>query len=223
MNATLYYIHDPMCSWCWGYRPVWGALKLNLPNSVQIEYVAGGLAPDSSSPMPVEQQAMIKAHWYSIVEKLGTEFNFDFWNKNTPRRSTYNSCRAAIAANNQGYQVQMIEAIQQAYYLRALNPSDNDILIGLAKELSNQKLSTQELSKQKGTPKLAFDLTRFISDLTSEETQQALIRQIHLARELTNQGFPSLVLECHGVRRQIVLNYKDHKATLANINKVLDK
>jgi len=218
MNAILYYIHDPMCSWCWGYRPVWDALQLNLSDSIQVEYVAGGLAPDSSKPMPVEQQAMIKAHWHSIAEKLGTEFNFDFWSNNTPRRSTYNSCRAAIAANKQSYQVQMVEAIQQAYYLRALNPSDNDVLIGLAKELSKQ-----ELSKQESTSKLPFDLTRFTADFTSEETQQALIRQIHLARELTNQGFPSLVLECNNVRRQIVLNYKDYKATLADINKVLDK
>jgi len=223
MNAILYYIHDPMCSWCWGYRPVWHDLRLNLTDTVQIEYVAGGLAPDSNSPMPVEQQAMIKAHWHSIEEKLGTEFNFDFWTKNSPRRSTYNSCRAAIAANNQGFQEQMIEAIQQAYYLRALNPSDNDVLLGLAKELSKQELSKQEMYTQENKPKLAFDLIRFISDLTSEETEQALIRQIHLARELTNQGFPSLVLECQGVRSQIVLNYKDYQATLTDINKVLDK
>ena len=248
MNATLYYIHDPMCSWCWGYRPVWDALKLNLPDAIQVEYVVGGLAPDSNKPMPVEQQAMIKAHWHSIEEKLGTKFNFDFWRNNTPRRSTYNACRAAIAANNQGYQVQMVEAIQHAYYLRALNPSDNDVLIGLAKELSTQKLSTQKLStqklptqklptqklptqklaeqkpsKQESIVKLAFDLTRFTADFTSEETEQALIRQIHLARALTNQGFPSLVLEYNGVRRQIVLNYNDYKVTLADINKVLDK
>tara|TARA_R110001583_G_scaffold10019_1_gene46760 strand:+ start:3475 stop:4302 length:828 start_codon:yes stop_codon:yes gene_type:complete len=233
MNATLYYIYDPMCSWCWGYRPVWDALKLNLSDAIQIEYVAGGLAPDSNKPMPVEQQAMVKAHWHSIEEKLGTKFNFDFWRNNTPRRSTYNACRAAIAANNQGYQVEMVEAIQHAYYLRALNPSDNDVLIGLAKELSTQKLSTQKLptqklaeqkpSKQESIAKSAFDLTRFTADFTSEENEQALMQQIHLARALTNQGFPSLVLECNGVRRQILLNYKDYQATLADINKVLDK
>ncbi|MFT6977114.1 MAG: putative protein-disulfide isomerase, partial [Shewanella psychromarinicola] len=25
-NTTLYYVHDPMCSWCWGYRPTWDTL-----------------------------------------------------------------------------------------------------------------------------------------------------------------------------------------------------
>jgi putative protein-disulfide isomerase len=203
MNTFLYYIHDPMCSWCWGYRPVWDDLKLNLPNTIQIEYVAGGLAPDSNSPMPVEQQAMVKAHWHTIEKKLGTQFNYDFWEKNTPRRSTYNACRAAIAADNQGYQVAMVGAIQQAYYLRALNPSDNEVLTGLAKELS-------------------LDLPHFITDLSSTETEQALMQQIRFARELTQQGFPSLVLEHNGVRHSIAINYQNYSATLADISHILN-
>ena len=64
--------------------------------------------------MAAEQQAMIKAHWRTIEEKLGTQFNYEFWDTNTPRRSTYNACRAVIAAGNQGHQVAMVEAIQQA-------------------------------------------------------------------------------------------------------------
>jgi len=215
-----------MCSWCWGYRPVWHTLKLNLPDTIKVEYVAGGLAPDSNSPMPVEQQAMIKAHWHSIEKKLGTAFNYDFWSNNIPRRSTYNSCRAAISANNQGYQIAMIEAIQRAYYLRTLNPSDNGVLIDLAKDLSMRKLSVEEQSKQvlsmqKGKSdlpfNLPFDLARFTHDLTSKETQQTLMRQIDLARKLTNQGFPSLVLESHGVHHQIPVNYQGFQATLAEI------
>lgn len=203
MNSILYYIHDPMCSWCWGYRPVWDALKLNLPNTIQIEYVAGGLAPDSNNPMPVEQQAMVKAHWHTIETKLGTKFNYAFWDKNTPRRSTYNACRAAIAADYQDYQVGMVEAIQQAYYLRALNPSDKEVLIDLAKELS-------------------LDLSRFITDLNSTETEQVLMQQIRFARELTQQGFPSLVLEHNGVRHSIAINYQKYSATLAEINHIIN-
>lgn len=203
-NIILYYIHDPMCSWCWGYRPTWDTLKLNLPVEVRVQYVAGGLAPDSDQPMPIEQQKMVKAHWRTIEEKLGTEFNYAFWSENTPRRSTYNSCRAAIAAHNQGCQIEMIEAIQQGYYLRALNPSDKDILIGLAK-------------------KLPLDLSRFITDLNSPETEQVLMQQIQLARALTAQGFPSLVLECNNVRHSIAIDYQNYQATLAEINQLMDR
>lgn len=204
MSTRLFYIHDPMCSWCWGYRPVWDELQQNLPDLVSVEYVAGGLAPDSITPMPIEQQQMIENHWRTIENRLGTRFNYDFWLKNTPRRSTYNACRAVISAHKQGCQTSMIAAIQQGYYLRALNPSDLEILIGLATELSRQ-------------PELNFDWEQFKIDINSAQTEQELTRQINLARQLSQQGFPSLVLEVNGVRQQIPVDYSNYQTTLADI------
>ena len=207
MSSKLYYIYDPMCSWCWGYRPVWDLLQQHLPKSITVEYVVGGLAADSDSAMPIAQQQMIQNHWRTIEQKLGTRFNHDFWRVNTPRRSTYNACRAAIAANKQSCQEPMIDAIQQAYYLRALNPSDVDVLVRVATELSEQPSNT-------------LDVAQFITDINSSETNNELANQVSLARELTQQGFPSLVLEIDGVIQQIPLDYSDYKTTLAYIQKV---
>mgnify|MGYP000270501778 CR=1 FL=1 len=208
MNGTLYYIHDPMCSWCWGYHPIWDLLQKKLPPSIVVEYVAGGLAPDSNSPMPVAQQQMIKNHWRTIEKKLGTQFNHDFWHKNTPRRSTYNACRAVIAAHKQACQQPMVEAIQQGYYLRALNPSDLDVLIDLARELCEQE-------------RLTLDVDKFILDINSEETERELARQITFARKLTQQGFPSLVLEVKDLCHPIAIDYLDYENTLSDINSLV--
>jgi putative protein-disulfide isomerase len=204
MKAILYYLHDPMCSWCWGYQPVWNELQEELPENVQVEYVAGGLAADSNDVMPLAQQKMIQRHWQTIEKKLGTVFNYDFWQKNSPRRSTYNACRAVIAAHKQGFQQAMITAIQQGYYLRALNPSDIDTLILLAKELykKNENL---------------FNIDRFIDDLSASEIDEELSRQINLARSLSQQGFPALVLEVRGVKHTIAVDYFEHQKTLQNI------
>ena len=64
-NAQLFYVYDPMCSWCWGYRPTWLALQEavnnQLPN-VKINYLVGGLASDSNEPMPEEMQQFFKAN-----------------------------------------------------------------------------------------------------------------------------------------------------------------
>ncbi len=206
MSTKLYYLYDPMCSWCWGYRPVWDVLQQNLPTSIMVEYVAGGLAPDSTSPMPIAQRQMVQNHWRTIEQKLGTQFNHDFWRDNTPGRSTYNACRAAIAADKQACQKPMIEAIQRAYYLRALNPSDLDVLIALAEELSQQQ-------------SLGLDLGQFIVDINTTDTDNELTRQVSLARELSQQGFPSLVLEVDGVIQQIPIDYSDYRATLDYIIK----
>ena len=91
-----------MCSWCWGFRPIWTEIKTNLPQEIEVKYLLGGLAPDSDEPMPKQMQSDISGYWRRIQQHIpGTKFNFDFWDKCEPRRSTYPSCRAVIAARKQ--------------------------------------------------------------------------------------------------------------------------
>jgi putative protein-disulfide isomerase len=208
MQAVLYYIHDPMCSWCWGYRPVWRALQQELPETLRVEYVLGGLAADTDQPMPQDMQEQIQATWRSIRIKLGSEFNFDFWTSNTPRRSTYLSCRAVIVARDLGFEKEMLSAIQEAYYLRAMNPSERDVLLQLAGELHHQGLD--------------LDLDYFGRELESEQTEIKLHQQIDLADTLTHSGFPSLVLEHAGGRKLIRHDYLDNQVTLEQIREQLE-
>jgi putative protein-disulfide isomerase len=105
-NTTLYYVHDPMCSWCWGYRPTWDTLQAQLQQQLgqqlTIKYLAGGLAPDSDLPMPRPMQQILQQTWQKITQQLGTKFNHDFWHLCQPRRSTYPACRASIIARQYG-------------------------------------------------------------------------------------------------------------------------
>lgn len=113
----LYYVHDPMCSWCWAFRPVWKELQTLLPPDLRVTYLLGGLAPDSQLSMSLDMQRQIQGHWQRIQQSVpGTPFNFEFWDKCQPRRSTYPACRAVIAATYQDQSLQdpMILAIQQA-------------------------------------------------------------------------------------------------------------
>jgi len=198
----LYYIHDPMCSWCWAFRPTWSELQTKLPTSLGVSYVLGGLAPDSRNPMPLGLQRQIQQHWHTIQQRVpGTMFNFEFWQENTPRRSTYPACRAVIAATNQSedYEDAMILAIQHAYYLQAQNPSDDDVLLACAASLN-------------------LDMQRFESDLKSVACQQQLIADIRLSQNLGAEGFPSLVLDVDGVHHPMTVNYADANTMLDKIN-----
>lgn len=198
-SAQLFYVHDPMCSWCWGFRPVWDALQQVLPNNVEVINVTGGLAKDSDETMPLELQHAIQGWWKDISAQLGTEFNHDFWALNTPRRSTFMSCRATIAASYQRAEDAMIDAIQRAYYLRAENPSDVSVLTRLAEELG-------------------LDAERFTSDLLSHATEVEFSRQLALARSLPIDGFPSLVLQVQGKVIPISRDYLDHNPMLNAIH-----
>ncbi len=197
-ESTLFYIHDPMCSWCWGFRPQWDALKNALPDEVAIVNIAGGLAKDCDDPMPQEMQETVQGWWRDIHQQLGTAFNYDFWSNNVPRRSTFMSCRAAIAAGYQNAEDKMINAIQQAYYLRALNPSNVELLERLAGELH-------------------LDTVKFKRDLHSDETQEEFSRQLSCARQLPIDGFPSLVLQIGDIIHPIERNYHNHEAMLIDI------
>ena len=192
MKPILYYVHDPMCSWCWGYRPTWDALRQVLPEDVQQVNVVGGLAPDSDEPMPLEQQKLIAGYWQRIAEELGTKFNFDFWTNCAPRRSTYPACRAVLAAAAQDAEEAMINAIQHAYYLRAMNPSDASTLIALAKDIG-------------------LDTQRFTDDLASGDIQRELERHFALRRSIDVYSFPSLVLQIGQESYPVPLDYQDHQ------------
>ena len=195
---TLYYYHDPMCSWCWGYRPTAEKLFGNLPVNIRLEKVLGGLAPDSDEPMPQHLRIALPDAWRRIQAMLGTEFNFAFWTDCKPRRSTYPACRAVIAAGLQDRADEMILAIQQAYYLRALNPSDVETLVTLANEL-------------------LLDEQAFVQDIESTETEQEFQRQLDLTRRSPINGFPSLAIEIDDQLIPVVQDYKSHNKTLQHI------
>mgnify|MGYP000014678351 FL=1 len=203
-KPLLYYIHDPMCSWCWAYAPVLEQIRRALNSQLDIVNVLGGLAADSDEPMPQPMREQIEGYWRRIEKEVGTEFNFKFWHSEevTPKRSTYMACRAVIAAALQDAEDAMIEAIQKAYYLRAMSPSEEDTLLQLADELG-------------------LDFERFMHDLSSAEVEEALQQQLTFARALPIQGFPSWVLLVNEQVFPIPVDYHSAQNTLARITEVL--
>lgn len=205
MSAILYYFHDPMCSWCYAFQPVWQTIKTSLPEKVDVTYVLGGLAPDEDEIMPESLQQTIQHHWQRIQQVVpGTEFNFDFWTACEPRRSTYPACRAVIAATRQGSAKgeQMTAAIQRAYYLEARNPSDYSTHLQLAEELE-------------------MDVQGFEIDLQSIETETELNRQLQLTHSMNVRGFPGLILTLDGAQHGIAIDYTNAAATLSLIDQLL--
>lgn len=195
-SNTLFYIHDPMCSWCWGFRPVWQKLKSQFTHTLDIVYVVGGLAPDSDQPMPLAMQNNLSNTWQHIQQHIpGIEFNYEFWNpasNSVPRRSTYPACRAVLAAKVQDANIEdaMILGIQRAYYLNAKNPSDVDVL----SEIANS---------------IGLNVEKFKQDINSPAIELLLKEQLQLARQLSSQGFPSLVISKDDKLFGIPLDYNN--------------
>ena len=129
----LFFVHElPVC--CTSLT----ALQKELPDFIRIKKIIGGLAPDTTQPMPVELQQNIQQTWRRIEQTVpNMRFNYDFWVINIPVRSTYPACRAILAARQQGadFEDKMIGAIQTAYYQKAKNPSLPSTLLQCALEV----------------------------------------------------------------------------------------
>ncbi len=169
--------------------------------SLTVEYLVGGLAPDSNDPMSAEMKATIPSYWRRIQQHIpGTEFNYDFWENCEPRRSTYPACRAVLAAKlmNPNKEKEMILGIQYAYYLNAKNPSDDSTLIDVAESIG-------------------LDKDKFSDQLNSETTNTLFAEQLQITQELGARSFPSLVLLKDGQVIQIPHDYNSVHATLAAI------
>ena len=98
----------------------------------------------------------------------------------------------------------MILAIQQAYYLRALNPSDDETLVQLAGEIG-------------------LDQADFLQLLNSEETKLALAHEIEATHAMGIRSYPSLVLKTSQTSYwPISIDYTNHHAMLEQIALLID-
>jgi putative protein-disulfide isomerase len=200
----LYYIHDPMCSWCYAFSPTWRRIESALPVELPVEYVLGGLAPDSDQPMPPQMREYIEQTWHRIQAAVpGTEFNFDFWRRCVPRRSTYPACRAVLTAKHFDPILErpMIAGIQRAYYREAQNPADIETLCNVAEDID---LNGDE----------------FQTWMASSDCQMQLERELRKTRELGVMGFPSIVFASGTELRLIPHHYTDPQVTLQALERL---
>jgi putative protein-disulfide isomerase len=181
---------------------VWEHVREAVAGRVNVKTVLGGLAPDSNVPMPEETRRYIRRAWKRIESVVpGTKFNYEFWKRCAPQRSTYPACRAVIAARDQGlkHEKAMIAAIQHAYYREARNPSLPETLTEIAGEIG-------------------LDAPRFSDFLASDVCERTLQEEIALAHSLDGRGFPSLVLVSGQAGKQMNYDYNDADITVQRID-----
>lgn len=168
------YVMDPMCGWCYAFQPELEVF-LNKHESIGVDWIMGGLAPDSTEPMEDALKETIASYWHKIEAVSQVTFNHDFWTTNTPYRSTYPACRAVIAAERlRAHSApQMAKAIQSAFYLEAKNPSLEETLVDCARAIE-------------------LDDAQFSAALQSHDTEQVFQQHLAVSRQLQVTGFPAL-------------------------------
>ena len=203
-DQILIYVHDPMCSWCYGFRPTWHALKSKLPKTLPVVSLLGGLADDSNTPMASETAAYLQEVWTRIEGVCGVPFDHSYWNQEPlPPRTTFIACRAVIAAERlAGRGEAFAERIQDAYYNEATNVWDLDVLLGLAESFG-------------------FRREAFQSELESTDVRAVHDEQRALAERLEVTGYPSLLLIKEEQGYPIAIRHGDPEGMLEDIENLL--
>jgi putative protein-disulfide isomerase len=205
MNTSLYYIHDPLCSWCYAFKTSLSALKQALPPDIKFKRLLGGLAPDSTEPMPLALQQSIQQAWHRIEQTVpGVKFNFAFWSNNTPIRSTYPACRSLLAARKQGieFEDRLLARLQEAYYQQAQNPALDSTLFECASQIG-------------------LDREQFELDYRSHEIDRQLQQEIKTGRSFGVCSYPSLILEQNGKISPVAVDYLNYRTMLDDIERRL--
>ena len=181
--ATLHYIHDPLCGWCYAVAPLIAASRK--VDGLDLHLHGGGLmsGPARRQVTP-ELRAYVMGHDQRIAQLTGQVFGDGYYNglllqtgiwfDSTPPIA---AILAAEALAQRGADMQA--ALQSAHYAQGLRISEADTLMTLAASLGlDQTAFAAELSKQMAGP-----------------VDQHIAASRQLLQQAGGGGFPTLLLE----------------------------
>lgn len=178
VEPVLWYVADPMCSWCWGFAPVVDAIKEQFGERVKLALLLGGLRPYTRDPMPPAQREEILHHWHQVHARSGQPFAFEGAMPPGFVYDTEPASRAvvAMAEIDPSKTFAMFKSIQRAFYAEQKDVTQAVVLAGLASGL--------EVSPESFLPV-------FQSAAAAERTRGHFQR----AQQLGVRGFPALILQ----------------------------
>lgn len=182
MQARLIYVMDPMCSWCWGFAPVFDALaKQAQAAGVSSHLVAGGLRAGTVAALEPTTKRYILEHWQSVLTSTGQPFTFDGALPDGFVYDTEPACRALVAARNLDADSAwpLVKLIQQAFYVGGRDVTQAGVLV--------------ELAEQAGLPRIEF-----AAAFDSAAEQAATVADFEWTQNLGIAGFPTVLAECDG-------------------------
>jgi len=136
MNINLIYVMDPMCSWCYGFAPVFSKLvdyaqKFNVGYKITI----GGLRAGNTKPIDNQMRSFILEHWKQVNLVTSQHFLMENALPIGFVYDTFPACKAVICVRvlDTRKTLDFIANIQHAFYAKGLDITKFDELLKTAK------------------------------------------------------------------------------------------
>jgi putative protein-disulfide isomerase len=171
------YFADPMCSWCWGFAPVFSEVVAACGTAVPVRVIVGGLRAGQTRAMSARAKAEVRAHWEEVRAATGQPFDFTFFAREGFVFDTEPACRAVVVVRNlaPGQGVSFLHALQRAFFAERRDVTDVDVLAGLA----------EHHGVAAGT---------FADAFASAQATQATQANFRLSQSMQIAGFPTILL-----------------------------
>ncbi len=176
-SSHLLYIADPMCSWCYGFAPVIGAIAAHFGDRLPVRIMVGGLRAGNTRAMAASDKEYISNAWTRVNAATGQPFNHAFFARDGFVYDTEPACRAIVAMRTLHPEKTLAfkAAISVAFYVENRDTTSGDVLADIAAE--------SDVDRQ------AFLETFHLADIRNETTRDFLT-----AKDMGVEGFPCLLV-----------------------------
>ncbi|ARO88382.1 DsbA family protein [Nitrosospira lacus] len=177
-EKTLWYIADPMCSWCWGFSPVIEAIRCEYGVRLKMELLLGGLRPGTKEPMPSTQREAILRHWQAVHRLTGQPFRFEGAMPSGFIYDTEPASRGVVAASiiNSDTVFPFFKAVQSAFYIEQQDVTTAVVLTRLAADTG-------------------LDAHHFLQVFESDIARSQTLGHFQEARQWGVHGFPAVIMQ----------------------------
>lgn len=204
-EKILWYIADPMCSWCWGFMPVIEMIRHEYGGRLKVELLLGGLRPGTKDPMTSTQREEILHHWRTVQRATGQPFCFEGAMPEGFIYDTEPASRGVVAVSSINPKVTFpfFKAVQSAFYVGQLDVTNAAVLMQLA---ANVRLNAQ----------------RFLEVFESDTAKKQTLDHFNKARQWGVHGFPAVVMQNAAGYTPLTTGYRSFKELRPQLDEWLE-
>ncbi len=206
MNGkTLWYIADPMCSWCWGFMPVIETIRHEYGGRLKVELLLGGLRPGTKDPMPSTQREEILRHWQTVQRMTGQPFFFEGAMPEGFIYDTEPASRgvAAVSIINSKVIFPFFKAAQYAFYAERRDVTSAVELMQIAAQVG-------------------LNAQRFLEVFESHTAKARTLAHFNKARQWGVHGFPNLAMQNAAGYTPLTTGYRSFKELRPQLDEWLE-
>ena len=177
-EKTLWYIADPMCSWCWGFAPVIEEIRLSYRNFLKIELLLGGLRPGTKQAIAPAQREEIMHHWKAVKRVTGQSFRFEDAMPEGFIYDTEPASRGVVAMFliNPEVMFPFFRSIQSSFYVEQKDVTKLEILMLIAADIG-------------------IDAKLFLRVYESDEAKKQISIHFNKVRRWGIHSFPTVIVQ----------------------------